>query len=472
MAEKKTSRPSIAAVVLAAGRGKRLKSAAPKVLHPIAGRPALWYVLQAARASRPSKIIVVVSHGADQVRDAVRSWRIAPHPVFVDQGEPLGTGHAVMVAEREAGRADEVLVLAGDDPLVEPGHVRELLTLHHRTKAAASFLTTLVDDPGGYARVLRDGTKLVDIVEDVDDASPAIRAIREMATVVFAFRREDLFRALPAVGRENRQREYYLNHVIPILLDKGERVSAKLADFGGWAGVNSRETIARCNAIMRNRINAAHMASGVTILDPDTTYIDSAVRIGADTMIRPLTFLEGGTRIGAGCELGPSTRIVDSVVGEGSTVTFSVVLSSKLGRRVAVGPYARLRPGCEFADDSKAGAFVDIKASKIGRGSKVPHLSYVGNAKIGKGVNVGAATVTVNFDGYEKHTTVIEEGARIGSDTMLIAPVKVGKNAVTGAGSVITKDVPAGSLAVERSEQRTVKGYRKRKDQEHRRGRR
>ncbi len=468
MAEQKTSLPSIAAVVLAAGKGKRLDSARPKVLHPVAGRPSLWHVLRAAGSAGPSKTIVVVSRGADAVREAVRSWGIRPEPVFVDQGEPLGTGHAVLVAEKEIGRVDEVLVLAGDDPLVEAHHVRELLRVHRRTKAAATLLTTLVDDPGGYARVVRDGTRLVDIVEEVE-ASPHIRAIREMATVVFAFRREDLFRALPAVGRENRQREYYLHHVVPILQNKGERVSAKLADFGGWAGVNSRATIARCDRILRDRINARHLAKGVTIVDPSATYIDVGVRIGRETRVLPNTYLHGDTRIGTGCTIGPSAQIVDGTIGDRSSVRFSVVERAKVGRDVEVGPFARLRPGTVLADGSNVGSYVEVKGSRIGPGSKVPHLSYVGDAEIGRGVNVGAGSVTVNYDGYGKNRTVIGDGARIGSDTMLVAPVKIGKGAVTGAGSVITKDVPAGALAVERSEQHVLKGYRKRKDEEHRR---
>ncbi len=455
--------PSLAAVVLAAGKGKRLKSKIPKVLHSVCGRPALWHVVRAALAAKPLRMVIVVSHGADQVLEAVRSWGISPGPVFVDQGEPLGTGHAVLAAEPAVGRAVEVLVLAGDDPLVEGRHVRDLLRVHRRTRAAASFLTTVVHDPGGYARVVRDGTRLVELVEDVD-ASREVRAIGEMATAVYAFRRDDLYGTLPLVGRENRQREYYLNHVIPILMDKGERVSVVPGDFGGWAGVNSRATLAELNRIMRARINARHMASGVTLVDPAQTYIDVEVRIGPDSVIYPLSFLEGSTRIGRDCVIGPSVGMIDSTVGDGSRVWFAVVESARIGRDVNVGPFARVRPGTVLADGVKVGSYVEVKNARVGEGSKVPHLSYVGDATIGKNVNVGAATVTVNWDGYEKHRTVIGDDARIGSDTMLVAPVKVGSKAVTGAGSVITKDVPAGALAVERSEQIIVKGYRKRRD--------
>jgi bifunctional UDP-N-acetylglucosamine pyrophosphorylase/glucosamine-1-phosphate N-acetyltransferase len=296
------------------------------------------------------------------------------------------------------------------------------------------------------------------------DLTPAQRDVHEMSTLVYVFRRDDLYRALPLVGRDNRQREYYLPDVLGILMDKGERVSAVKGDFGGWAGVNSRGTMAALDRIMRARINARHMANGVTILDPETTFIDVDVRIGPDAVLHPMTFLEGGTRIGSGAEIGPATRIVDSRIDDGAAVQFSVVRGSRIGRRAVVGPYAHVRPGTVLREGTKAGSFVEIKASEVGTGSKVPHLSYVGDARIGKGTNVGAGTVTVNYDGYRKHQTVIGDDVRIGSDTMLVAPLRVGKGAVTGAGSTITKDVPAGSLAVERSEQRVVKGYRKRKD--------
>lgn len=454
---------SLAAVVLAAGKGKRIKSQVQKVLHPVCGRPALWHVLQNARVMRPRRIVIVVHHGADQVREAVASWGIRPELLFVEQGEPLGTGHAVLVAEEAIGRVDDVLVLGGDFDPVTPEHVKELLRVHRRTKSAASLLTAEVDEPGGYGRVLRDGDRLVDIVEHAD-ASPAVRALHEVSTLVFAFRRKGLFEALPLVGRNNRQREYYLNDVFPILMARGERVSAVRVDTGGAMGLNSRGGLAAVRRVVQDRINAAHMANAVTIVDPSTISIDVGVKIEPDAVIHPFTFLEGSTRIGAGCEIGPSTRIVDSRVDEGATVTFSVVKGSRIGRRANVGPYAHVRPGTVLAEGAKVGSFVEIKASTVGPGSKVPHLSYVGDTTIGKRTNVGAATVTVNYDGYEKHRTVIGDDVRIGSDTMLVAPLRVGDGAITAAGSVITKDVPAGSLAVERSEQRIVKGYRKRQD--------
>jgi bifunctional UDP-N-acetylglucosamine pyrophosphorylase/glucosamine-1-phosphate N-acetyltransferase len=459
------SQRSLAVVLLAAGEGKRLKSKVPKVLYPVAGRPALWHVARASMAGRPMRLVVVVGPGREQVEEAVRSWGLAPPPVYVVQDPPLGTGHAVSAAEHAVGRVADVLVMAGDDPLVEARHVRKLLAVHRRTRAAASILTTAVDEPGGYGRVLREGTRLIGIVEETD-LSPSQRAIREMSTLVYVFRREDLYKALPLVGRENRQREFYLPDVLGILMEKGERVSVVEGDFGGWAGVNSRQTLATLERIMRERINDRHMDAGVTLVDPATTFIDVDVRIGIDTVVHPLSFLEGTTRIGAAAVVGPVTRIVDSRVGDGAVVQFSVVRGARIGPRTTVGPYAHVRPGTVLKEGARAGSFVEIKASEVGSGAKVPHLSYIGDSVVGKGTNIGAGTITVNYDGYRKHRTVIEDEVRIGSDTMLVAPVRVGKGAVTGAGSVITRDVPAGALAVERSEQRVVPGYRKRKDAE------
>jgi bifunctional UDP-N-acetylglucosamine pyrophosphorylase/glucosamine-1-phosphate N-acetyltransferase len=449
-------------VVLAAGLGKRLRSGRPKVLHEVCGRPCLWYVLKAAVAARPSKIVVVVSNEHEQVKEAVASWALTPGPVFVDQGEPLGTGHAVLVAERAVGRATEVLVLAGDDPLIGGEDVRRLLSVHRRKRAAATIATTTLDDPTGYGRVIRRGNELVQIVQEAD-ASPQIREIHEVSTLVYAFRREDLYRVLPLVGRENRQREYYLPDVISLLKDKGERVAAVPVDFGGTMGLNSRGGLAAVTRIMRARFVEHHLRAGVTFVDPATAYVDADVRIGADTVILPMTFLEGSTRVGASCSIGPATRIVDSAIGDGADVTFSVVRGSRVGPRATVGPYASIRPGTVIEADGKAGTFVEIKASRLGRGSKVPHLSYVGDAVIGKRANLGAGSVTVNYDGFEKHPTVIGDEAHIGSDTMLVAPIKIGRRAWTGAGSTITKDVPSGALAVERADQRIVRGYDERK---------
>lgn len=439
-----------------------MHSATSKVLHEVAGRASLWHVLRAAKAARPGRIAVVVAHDADDVSDAVTSWKLRPAPIFVDQGVPRGTGHAVMAAEAATDGFDDVLVVAGDDPLVGADDVRTVLRIHRRTRAAATILTTRVDDPTGYGRVIRRDHQLVDIVQE-SDASPEVKRIDEVATLVYAFRREDLYRALPLVGRDNRQREYYLPDVLAILLEKGEKVAAVPADFGGALGLNTRAGLAKAARVMRDRLVSDHMRAGVTFVDPSSTYLDVDVRIGEDTVIQPNTYLHGATRIGRGCTIGPESLLRDATVGDRAEVTFSVVRGARIGPGATVGPFASLRPGTRLAEGAKAGTFVEIKGSRVGRRSKVPHLAYVGDAVIGEDANLGAGTVTVNYDGFAKHRTVVEDGARVGSDTMLVAPVRVGRRAWTGAGSVITRDVPAGALAVERSEQRVVRGYDERK---------
>ncbi len=464
MAARKPPR-TLAAVVLAAGRGKRMKSARPKVLHDVCGRPSLWHVLTAVGAARPSTLVVVVRERGDQVEEAVTTWGLKPEPTFVYQGTPLGTGHAVGAAEAAVGDADDVLVLSGDDPLVGGDHVRALLAAHRRSKTSATILSTTLEDPTGFGRVIRRGGELVEIVQEVD-ASPEQLQVREVSTLVYAFRREDLFKALPLVGRENKQGEYYLPDVISILKDKGEKVGVLGVDLGGGLGLNSRGGLAEVSRIMRRRTIQRHMENGVTFVDPATAYVDVDVTIGVDAVILPFTFLQGTTRVGGRCRIGPGTQVVDSTVEEEAEVTFSIVRGARIGPRVSVGPYASLRPGTDIAEGGKAGTFVEMKATRVGKKSKVPHLAYMGDATIGEGVNVGAGTITCNYDGYEKHPTVIDDDAFIGSDTMLVAPVKVGKGAVTGAGSAITKDVPAGALVVERAEQRVVPGYAKRRARE------
>ena len=469
-ATRRSTGASLVAVVLAAGKGERLASRIPKVLHPVSGRPLLWHTLQVVRSARPDRIVVVVGHGADDVRDAVRSWDLRPEPIFVEQAEQLGTGHAVQLAEGAIGRAATVLIANGDFDPIAPTDLKTLLASHRRTGAAVTLGSTIVERPGGYGRVVREGSRVTDVIEGVD-APPAVRKIREVATNWIAFRRDLLFATLPLLDRENRQREYYLNRAISILLDKGERVDAIVCDTGGLLGANTRAGLAALEALVRRRTNDAHMAAGVRLVDPSATYIDVEVRIGAETVIAPNTFLHAGVRIGAACAIGPTAEIADSTIGDGSAVRFSVVEGAKVGKGCEVGPFARLRSGTVLQDGAQIGNYVEVKASRVGKRSKAKHLAYVGDARLGADVNVGAGTVFVNYDGYEKHRTSVGDGARIGSDTMLVAPLKVGRGAVTGAGSVITKDVPAGALAVERSEQTTVRDYRKRADRK-RRGKR
>ena len=460
-------RPSqrLAAGVLAAGHGKRIKSRVPKVLQPLCGRPVLWHVLKGIKTVRAETVFVIIRERGNEIEEAIGSWDLRLPIEFVTQPEPSGTGHAVMAAEHRLLEFDEVLVANGDEPLVTGAQLKELVSIRRRRKAAVAVQTTIPHDARGFARVIREGDELVRLAEG-SDATPQELAVTEVATGAYAFAREDLFRALPLVNRENRQREYYLPDVLGILREKGERVVVQLVDIGGAVGVNSRSELARAATILRRRINDELMDSGVAILDPDQTYIDIGVRVGRETQLLPQTILQGDVRIGEGCTIGPGTTIIDSTVADGAVVEQSVVKRSAIGKDAAVGPFSHIRPDTVLGKGAKVGSFVEVKASRIGDGSKVPHLSYIGDATIGKNVNVGAGTVTVNYDGYDKHRTFIGDDVRIGSDTMLVAPVRIGRGAVTGAGSVISKDVPAGTLAVERAEQRHVSGYRERKDRE------
>jgi bifunctional UDP-N-acetylglucosamine pyrophosphorylase/glucosamine-1-phosphate N-acetyltransferase len=453
--------------VLAAGHGKRIKSRVPKVLQPLCGRPVLWHVLKSLKPVRAEAVFVVIRERGNEVEEAIGAWDLKLPIEFVTQPEPSGTGHAVMAAEHRLLEFEEVLVVNGDEPLVTGAQLRELASLRRRRKAAVAVQTTIPRDARGFARVIREGDELVRLAEG-SDATPEELAVTEVATGAYAFSREDLFRALPLVTRDNRQREYYLPDVLGILREKGERLVVQVVDIGGAVGVNSRAELARAAGVLRRRINDELMEAGVAILDPDQTYIDMGVRVGRDTTLLPQTILDGEVRIGEGCTIGPGTHISDCTVADGATVEQSVVKGSAIGRGAAVGPFSHIRPGTVLGKEAKVGSFVEVKASRIGDGSKVPHLSYIGDATIGRDVNVGAGTVTVNYDGYDKHRTVIGDHVRIGSDTMLIAPVRIGRGAVTGAGSVISKDVPAGALAVERAEQRHVSGYRERKEREKR----
>ncbi|HEY6567222.1 MAG TPA: bifunctional UDP-N-acetylglucosamine diphosphorylase/glucosamine-1-phosphate N-acetyltransferase GlmU [Actinomycetota bacterium] len=459
---KRTPR-SLALVVLAAGKGTRMKSSLPKVLHPVAGKPILWHVIQAGLAAKPTKIVVVVGHDAELIEAEVRSWDLSPKPVFVVQRPQRGTAHAVQVARKAVGRVSDVVVANGDFDPVTPDDVRALIRSHRRSGAAATLLTSIMDDPGTYGRVIRDARgRFIEI--DEDRATPGAEDIDEVATNWIAFAPRALFASLPLIDAKTRQKERYLNRIYPLMRERGERVNAILADTGGAMGANSLAGLAGLERLMRGRINAAHMANGVTLVDPETTYIGADVSIGPGTVIRPMSFLEGATTIGEGCDIGPSTRLIDTEVGDRCRVTFAVANLAVLGDDVDAGPFAYLRAGTELAEGVHVGTYVEIKGSTVGEGSKVPHLSYVGDASIGADTNIGAATVFVNYDGYTKHRTDVGDRVRIGSDTMLVAPVSVGDGAVTGAGSVITKDVPAGALAVARGEQRTVEGYRERQD--------
>lgn len=448
------------ALVLAAGEGTRMKSDIPKVLHRVCGRPMLSWVVDALEAIKEEgyidRILVVAGKGAGEVEQEV-----CERAACVVQEERKGTGHAVMVAAPGI-EADELLVVTADSPLITPATLRGLCEHHASSGAAVTILATELDDPTGYGRILRNPAGEVTGIVEESEASPAEKGIGEVNTSTYAFRWQALEKVLPQLGTANAKGEYFLTDAVALLARAGEGISACVTpDASEVMGVNSREHLAEAEAVMRQRINRRWMDEGVSMEDPSTTYIGGEVTVGRDTLLRPLVMLEGSTVVGEGCVLGPNTRVVDSRLGNGVTVEQATLRECELEDGVSVGPYASLRPGSVFRAGSKAGTFVETKKTVVGKGSKVPHLSYMGDADIGDDVNVGAGSITCNYDGVSKHRTVIEDEAFIGSDTMFIAPVRIGKGAVTGAGSSIARDVPPGALGVERSKQRNIIEYKK-----------
>ena len=448
----------LAVIVLAAGKGTRMKSDLPKVLHRTAGRSLLDWVLTAAGPLGADETVVVIGHGAEAVADS-----LPDDAVGVVQEPQLGTGDAVRVGLAACQRRpDTILVVPGDMPLLTASTLSSVVEVHHTGGAAATVLTVKMDDPTGYGRIERSGDRVIRIVEQ-RDTDERQRAIDEVNTSVYAFDAVLLADSLGRLGTDNSQGEYYLTDVIGILNEDGHRVGAVVADVVEGAGVNSHRQLAAVGEVLRQRINDGLMADGVAMIDPTRVYIDAGVDVAPGTRIYPGVHLEGSTTVGEGAEIGPDVHARNTAIAAGATVRYSVLDGATVGSDATVGPFTYLRPGADLRDHSKAGAFVEIKNSQVGSGSKVPHLSYIGDTTIGEGTNIGAATVTVNYDGFEKHRTVIGDRVRIGSDTMLVAPVTIGDDAYTGAGSVITHDVPAGALAIERSLQKEIPGYAERR---------
>ena len=453
------SRPTTAAVVLAAGKGTRFRSDLAKVLHPAAGRTVLGWVLRALVPLDLDRVVVVVGHQGTAVGEEARAQASAaglPEPVVVEQTEQRGTGHAVRVA-MEAGAldgCDRVVVLPGDVPLLRAEPLRALL---EAATGPLSLLVATLDDPTGYGRVVRAPFGGVARIVEERDADAETRALREVNAGIYAFDRRRLAEVLPQLHTDNAQGEEYLTDTVALLA--GEGAVAVAVDAVDVAGVNDRLQLSDAATALRRRILDDLTRSGVSVVDPATTYVGADVVVEPDATLLPGTHLEGATRVARGATIGPDSRLVDALVESGATVTYSVVLGAVVGPRATVGPFSYLRPGTRLGERSKAGAFVEMKNAEVGPGAKVPHLSYMGDVEVGAGANVGAGTITCNYDGYAKHRTTIGEGAFIGSDTMLVAPVTVGARAVTGAASAITKDVPDGALAVERNEQRVLPGW-------------
>src|SRR5919106_1808050 len=452
-------------VILAAGQGTRMKASLPKVLHRVAGRPMIEYALRTARSLSPQTITLIIGYQAEAVRT-----HLAQHGQlhFAVQEPQLGTAHALQQAEAVlAGQAGTLVLLSGDVPLLGPATLQRLLATHNGANAAATVVTALVGRPYGYGRIVRSRGRIARIVEE-RDASPAERAIKEINSGIYAFDLAPLWDALRSIASQNVQGEFYLTDLVAIYKRRKLPVEALvLDDVHETRGINSRSELAEVSRIVRQKKNEELMAAGVTIIDPATTYIEDDVQVGPDTVIHPGVILEGQTRVGSACEIHAHVRIADSELADRVTVNnFCVIKGTRIADGASVGPFAHLRPETVVGERAKVGNFVELKKTSLGVGSKANHLSYLGDATIGSNVNVGAGTITCNYDGTRKHATVIEDGAFIGSDTQLIAPVRVGKGAYVGAGSSITEDVPAGALGIGRGRQTNVEGWVERKKAE------
>ncbi|WP_199510510.1 bifunctional UDP-N-acetylglucosamine diphosphorylase/glucosamine-1-phosphate N-acetyltransferase GlmU [Nucisporomicrobium flavum] len=455
--------PSRTVVVLAAGEGKRMKSATPKMLHSLLGRTLLGHVLHAADAAHASRTVVVVGHKADQVRAHLAE--IAPGATPVLQAEQNGTGHAVRIAlDAIPEAAGTVVVLNADVPLLRPETVEALVAAHESARTGATVLAAEVADPTGLGRIVRDAEGNLERIVEERDASPEVRAIREINAGIYVFDATLLREALGKLSTDNDQGEEYLTDVFGILASVGHPVGVYVAaDAQETLGCNDRAELARLRALLRDRVNTAWMRSGVSILDPATTWIDVTVTLEPDAVVDQNSQLQGSTTVATGAVIGPDTTLIDTVVAEGATVLRTQSVGAQIGPDATVGPYSYLRPGTRLGRKAKVGGFVETKNAELGAGAKVPHLSYVGDATIGPKSNIGAGTIFANYDGVNKHHTTVGEAAFVGSDTVLIAPVEIGPGAYVAAGSAVAKDVPAGSLGVTRAQQRNIDGWTARK---------
>jgi bifunctional UDP-N-acetylglucosamine pyrophosphorylase / glucosamine-1-phosphate N-acetyltransferase len=453
-------------LIMAAGEGTRMRSSLPKMMHPVCGRPMVTWPVAAAHDAGAARTAVIVSPHHDL------SSVLPEGTETVIQPEPDGTGGAIRAALDLIRDADTVVVTPGDHPLISGELLGKLLDAHAEAGAAATVMSVLLEDPEAYGRLVRTESGEVDRIVETkypDSVPPEILAIKEISTSTFAFDAGALAGAVERLSNDNEAGEYYLGDVLPLLRGDGRSIAAWVCpDPAANLGVNHRADLALAAAEARRRIAHRHMVAGVTIVDPAATWIDVDVEIGADTTVHPGCVLRGGTTVGERAEIGPQTTLIDTEIGAGATVVHSYATRASVGDSCSVGPFASLRPGARLAAGSKAGTFVEIKNSEIGEGAKVPHLAYVGDADVGAGANLGAGTITANYDGFTKSRTKIGERARIGVDTQLVAPVEVGDEAYTGAGAVIRKNVPPGALGITGAKQRNIEGFaeRKRAEQE------
>ncbi len=455
-------------LVMAAGQGTRMRSSLPKMLHPVCGRAMVAWPILAAREAGANRVAAIVSPGHDI------SAGLPQGAETVVQPEADGTGGAIRAALPLIREAETVVVLSGDHPLISAENVAGLLDAHAAAGAAGTMLTIELEEPGSYGRVVRGEDGEVERVVEAKaagDAGAEELAIREINAGTYAFAAAPLAEALEGLSNDNAQGEYYLTDVFEALREAGQVIAGHLTDdLAVTMGVNNRLELSAVERIARQRLLDAHMLAGVTVVDPASTWVDAEVTIAADARIEPGTSLRGSTEIGAGAVVGPLTTLIDSKLGARATVPHSYLVECEVLEGCSVGPFAYLRPGALLEAGAKAGTFVEIKNSRVGEGAKVPHLAYVGDADIGPGSNLGAGTITANYDGFRKHRTVIGANTRIGVDTMLVAPVEVGDSAYTGAGAVIQDDVPDGALAVSQNEQRNIDGYAERRSAEAKEG--
>jgi bifunctional UDP-N-acetylglucosamine pyrophosphorylase/glucosamine-1-phosphate N-acetyltransferase len=456
-------RDDLSTIILAAGKGTRMKSDLVKVLHPLLGIPMLSYPIDVSlNGIRSGKTIVVVGHQEERIRECCADDRLT----FVDQGDPRGTGHAVLCAENHLrGFTGTVLVLCGDVPLLKADTLGKFIDAHKGNGGAITVMTAVLEDPTGYGRIVRtDGGWVQRIVEE-RDASPGEMSIREVNTGIYCIDSPFLFEALKQVGADNAQGEYYLTDIVAIANERQQKVCAfPVEDSAEAMGINTRVDLAKADEIRRAQLLDEMMLGGVSNVDPKTTYIDKPVRVGRDTLIYPNCYLHGETIIGERCVLEPNSQITDSKIGNDVVIkASSVIAESTIHEGASIGPFARLRPGTEVKRNARIGNFVEVKKSVIGEATKANHVTYLGDTTVGRGVNIGAGTIICNYDGEKKYPTVIEDDVFVGSNTELVAPVSVKKGSYIGAGSTITKDVPEGALAISRSKQKTIRGWKRRK---------
>lgn len=442
-------------VILAAGRGKRMKSDLPKVLHPVGGRAMIEYVIDALKDTGVQRVVVVVGRDSEDIRQL-----LGDRVEYAVQEDPLGTGDALRRVQGMVPSTNDMVVLYGDTPLLTSATLKGLLRRHKETDAAASVVAVHLEDPTGYGRIIRDpGGRFGRIVEEAD-AGPAEKAVCEVNTGIYCFRTGEVFRALEEVDPANSQGEYYLVDALPLMAGRRLRVEVVISDeVDALKGVNSRAEMAAAEAALKLRVLRRLWDAGVTVVDPAGVYIDSRVSVGQDTVIYPFTVIEGSTVIGRRCRIGPGAHVIESELADDVRLVHSMVESSRLGLGVSVGPYSHLRAGSVLGRGVRVGNFVEIKNSFVGDHSKVPHHSYLGDAGVGRGVNIGAGVITVNYDGREKHRTEIGDNAFIGCNANLVAPVRVGEGGYVAAGSTINRDVPEGALAIARSRQENKSGW-------------